>query len=534
MLRSYLKIAYRNLKRHKGYAFINVFGLAVGLAACLLIGLFVLHELSYDRFHPNADRVYRIEHAAPPGEAGIPSAGQGLAYIFETQFPEVEHATEVFIPASSVPVTLDGEHRHLEDVVTADESFLDVFPYELLRGNPETALAAPNRLVLTESAARRLFGDRDPIGQTVRIRDEADYTVTGIVEDVPQNAHFRFQALLSLSEERRQKRYDSDVLWVGFGFFLYVELREGSNPEALEEKIKAYVKASDAPEYYRSRERFFVAQPVTAIHLHSNFEPGIAPQGDVRYLYLFSIIGLIILAIAVINYVNLATARSAGRAREVGVRKVVGAHRRQLVGQFLSEAALMSLAAFLLAVALAHLALPYVNGLTGQPLHLGLVAGGPGWLMALGVVLAVGVGAGLYPALFLSGFQPVRVLRGRGLVGSGGHRLRQALTIFQFVASIALIIGTLVVQFQLDYVRSKRLGFDKEQVVTLSASRLGERYPAFKQAVQEHAAIQSVTSGPPMGVGSRSLPVPVMQGAGEPQFLHVFDVDHDYLERRCW
>ena len=532
MLGNYLKIAYRNLVRRKSYAAINVLGLAIGLAACLVIGLFVRHELSYDRFHPNADRVYRVVHPSPDGDGGQPRVPPGLAQVVESRFPEVEHATEVSWPRTTL-MALGAERRYVDDVVTADDNFFDVFPFELLRGNPEIVLAGPNRLVLTQSLAQRFFGDQDPVGQVVRVEDGADYTVTGVVEDVPSNAHFSFQALRSLTAKQRTDRYGSDVRWGFFGEFLYVVLHEGSDPEALGNKLTAYAKAADTPEWVHDQVQFSI-QPVTAIHLHSDFSGEIAPQSDVRYLYLFSAIGVLILLIACVNYMNLATARSAGRAREVGMRKVVGAHRGQLVGQFLGEAVLMGLLAMLLAMALAHLAVPFVNRLTGQALRAEAATDGPGLLVMLGVVLVVGVGSGLYPALFLSRFQPVRVLRGHGSSKGGGRLLRQALTTFQFAASAALIIGTLVVQFQLDYVQSKRLGFDKEHIVTFTSSHLGEQYPAFKQAAEEHAAIESVTFGPPMGIGHVNLRMSVGSVEGkspeEVKWLSVLAVDYDYAE----
>ena len=532
MLTNYLKIAYRNLVRQKGYAFINVAGLAVGLAACLVIALFVRHELSYDRFHPNADRVYRVVQPAPDGEGGQPRVPPGLAQVVESRFPEVEHATEVNWPRTTL-VALGGERNYVDDVVTVDDTFFGVFPFKLLRGNPKTALAGPNRLVLTRSLAGRLFGDQDPMGQVMRIEDEADYTVTGIMEDVPSNAHFSFQALRSLTAKQRTDRYGSDVRWDFFGDFLYVALHAGSDPEALEDKLMAYAKTADTPEWVRNQMQLAV-QPVTAIHLHSDLSGEIAPQSDVRYLYLFSAIGVLILLIACVNYMNLATARSAGRAREVGMRKVVGAHRGQLVGQFLGEAVLMGLLAMLLAVALAHLAVPLVNRLTGQVLEAGAATDGPGLLVMLGVVLVVSVGSGLYPALLLSRFRPVRMLRGHGSDKGGGRLLRQVLTTFQFAASAVLIIGTLVVQFQLDYVQNMRLGFDKEHVVTFRSSHLGEQYPAFKQAAEEHAAIESVTSGPPMGIGHANFRTSIGSVEGkkpdEITWLSVLTVDYDYAE----
>ena len=532
MWKNYLKIAYRNLVRQKGYTFINIAGLAVGLAACLVIALFVRHELSYDRFHPNADRVYRLVRPSPDGEGGQPRVPPGLAQVVESRFPEVEHATEISWPRTTL-IALGEERRYVDDVVTADEHFLEVFPFKLLRGNPETALARPNRLVFTRSLAERLFGEDDPMGQVVRVEEGADYTVTGIVENVPSNAHFSFQALRSLSEEQRAERYSSDVRWEFFGDFLYMVLHEGSTPEALEDKLMAYMKTTNLPEQAWDQMRLAV-QPVTAIHLHSTLSGEIAPQSDVRYLYLFSAIGALILLIACVNYMNLATARSAGRAREVGMRKVVGAHRRQLIGQFLGEAVLMGLLAMLLAVALAHLAVPLVNRLTGQALEAGTATDGPGLLAMLGVVLVVSMGSGLYPALFLSRFRPVRVLHGHGSGKGGGRLLRQVLTTFQFAASAVLIIGALVAQFQLDYVQNMRLGFDKEHVVTFTSSHLGEQYPAFKQAAEEHAAIESVTSGPPMGIGHVNFRTSIGSVEGkkpdEITWLSVLTVDYDYAE----
>jgi putative ABC transport system permease protein len=530
MLRNYLVIALRNLRKQKGYTFINVAGLTVALAVCIVIGLFARHELSYDRFHPGADRLYRVvqhsQEAYPGfGADGMAITPPGLAQAVQSRFPEIEHATVVGTTSDRNLFTRGNEQHFIENVFRADDAFFEVFPFELVRGDPREVLAQPGQMVITRSLARKLFGAADPIGQVLSYENEADYTVAGVVEDVPSNAHFQFEALLSLSAYGRNERYGSEVSWNFNGGYLYVRLKPSTDTVALQEKLRAFEESAEPG------GSLLALQPVTSIHLHSNLGGEIAPQSDIRYLYVFSAIGLIIMVVACVNYMNLATARSTLRVREIGVRKVVGAQPGQLRGQFLSEAVLMVLLALPFAFVLVELTLTFVNRITGQELRLSFIADAPGLLLAFGVLLLVGVGSGLYPAFFLSRFNALHVLRGGDTGRRGGPVLRRILVVFQFAASVALIIGTIVVQQQLEFVQNRNLGFDEERVVTFTSNYLGEHYDAFKQALLANPAVVSVTSGVPMGVGQKNMATPIEDEAtGESQWLSAMYVDYDYVE----
>ena len=529
MLKNYLKIALRNLRRHKGYAFITVAGLAVGLAVCLMMGLFIQFKLSYDRFHANADRVYRLyQHDEQRG--AIATTPPGIAQALKITFPEIEQAAVVQGPRRHL-FRLEARPFFIGGVVTADEAFFEVFPYRLLRGDPQTALAGPGRLVLTQSLARQHFGDEDPLGRTLTFENREDLEITGVVEDPPGNAHFHFNALRSLSEEERAARYGSSVNWARYGGYTYLLLHEGVDPTVLAAKIVAYEEAADKPAFIKGPPRLALL-PVTRIHLHTKLQDEIAPTSDVRYLYLFSAIGLMILLIACVNYMNLATARSARRAREVGVRKVVGARRSQLIRQFLSESLLISLLALPLALLLVELALPAVSRLIGQEIALDYARDGWMLLALAGLVLLVGIMSGSYPALFLSAFRPAHVLTGRGVsLRRGSLFLRKALVVFQFTATVVFLVGAVVVHVQLEYLQHKRLGFDQEYVVTIRDRALAEHYAAFKQTLLESSHVKAVTSGAPPGIGWRSMTrILEDQETQEPWALDILVVDYDYLE----
>jgi len=529
MFRSYLKTALRHLLRQKGYALINIAGLAVGLAVCLVIGAYVRHELSYDRFHPDVDRVYRIIQEGSPEDKlmqGRPLASlhPGVAWHLESRLPEFQHVTEVSRPARRL-FAQDEKQFYIDGVIAADSAFLKVFPFPLVAGNPETVLSAPHQMVVTRSLARELFGDRDPMGQVLRYENEAEYMVAGVIEDVPTNAHFRFDALLSLDEEQRAARYSASPEWYFFGNFVYVRLADSVDPALLQARLRAIEK-----DLGRESEPRFMLQPLTSIHL-SQLSNEIAGQGNPTYLYLFSAIGVIILLIACINYMNLSTARFSSRAREVGIRKVVGAHRAQLVGQFLSESLLLVLTAVPLAILLTALSMPYVNKIIEHELRLAPVTNGTGIVGVIVFVLLTGIFAGLYPAFLLSRFRPVLVLKGEVSGAGSGTLLRKGLVIFQFSASIILLVGTLVVHQQLGYMQHRDLGFDEAHLVRFNSDALGERFDEFKQALSRYPGIQAVTSGTPIGITYRNWVKQITdEKTGETVFLNSLNVGYDYAE----
>lgn len=480
MIKNYLTIAIRNLRKRPGFTLINVSGLAIGLTCCLLIGLFVVHELSYDRFHSKQDRLHRLKYQyTASGEQPDPGdyrvwGSAAVAPVLKTDFPEVE-----------ATVRLSGQHTILlrrgdlsfqeENYLFADSAFFDVFDFKLLRGNSKTALAEPGSIVLTETAAQRYFGNEDPLGQTLRFGsnntdDQFNYTVNGIMEDTPANSHIQFDILISMiSFERRVPDYMFQS-WHYVDFFTYVLLHPGASPQAVEAKF------ADFTYSYMGEELLTLNPPLT---FHMKLEPMaeaymaptggrlLGPQGNPSHLYIFGSIGLFVLLIAGINFTNLSTARSIERAREVGVRKAVGAERSALMRQFLTEAALIAFVAALIALVFAEMLLPAFNAFTGKGIPSGLWMN-PGVILTMaGSALSVGLLAGAYPALVLSSYHPVHVLKGAFQSSTGGTRLRKSLVVLQFGISIVLIAATLVVFQQLRFMQNETLGFEKEQQIVL-------------------------------------------------------------------
>ncbi len=542
MLKNYFKIALRNLKKHKGYTFINITGLAVGLACCLLIVLCVRDELSYDRYHDNADQIYRITLDALLGEQEIngPISPAPMAQALVSDFPEVVQATRLFTYMDETLVRYQDSRFVEERFFFGDSTFFEVFTFPLLRGDPETALVEPNTVVLTESTARKYFGQQDPIGQTLRVNERTDYEVTGVMADVPTNSHFHFDFLGSLGTLDNSR----NPIWVSNNFRTYFILADGHSPEALQAKFPAMVENYAGPQveqilginieqFFASGGRFaFQIQAMTDVHLHSQLDFEIEPNGDITYVYAFSIVAFLILLIACINFMNLATARSANRAKEVGVRKVLGSNRRQLTLQFLMESMLLSVIALGVALVLAAVLLPVFNSLSGKALQIDYL---DGFMLSgvIGLAVLVGLLAGSYPAFFLASFRIVNVLKGQGQAGMKSSGLRSGLVVFQFVISIALMIGTAMVYRQVDFIQNKRLGFEKEHVIVLERfDALGPQQQAFKQQIQQHPNVVAVAAAntlPGRSFGDTSF---IPEGAPPEQIrnIRLLFTDFDLLE----
>jgi len=531
MLKNYLTIALRNLRKQKGYTFINIFGLAVGLACCLLISLYVQHERSYDRYHEKADRIYRLttELGFSGTSAHFASASPVMAEVMRAEFPEVEQSVRVINGSKMVRV---GDKQFKESrFYHADSTVFDVFSYTFIAGNAQTALDRPHTVVLTHSTAQKYFGDTDPLGKTLQVGDATEYTVTGVIEDLPTPSHFQFDFLASMSSVSKAKNSN----WLGnLDFKTYLVLRPDASPEALEAKFPALLEQNVGATLNRLGALFRLElQPLTAIHLHSNLDYELEPNGNVSYVYIFSAVALFILLIACINFMNLATARSADRAKEIGIRKVLGAYRVQLIRQFLVEALLLATLAFGLALVLVWLVLPTFNQIVGRSLDFA----GKGALLVgfAGITGIVGLLAGSYPALFLAGFQPVVVLKGKFRTGMTGAVLRKGLVVTQFAISIMLIIGTLVVHQQLNYARSQQLGFDKDQVVVLPLYQAGAamaQTDVFKAEVQRHPGVVHATAANnfPGGLIYDQVYYPEGKGLDESIHLWIYSVDFDYLQ----
>ncbi len=504
MIKNYIKIALRNFVKHLGFSFINVFGLAVGIASCLLIVLFVRDELGFDKHNEKYDRIHRIGLKGFVNNSvfeGVVTPSP-MAKALVAEFPEVEAATRV--RNFGFPVFRYGEKVFSEErVFWVDRSFFDVFTVPFIKGDPQTALEKPLTIVLTRTMALKYFGDEDPMGKTLNADRRRDYVVTGVVEDPPRNSHFHYDFLAALETNDDSR----SPVWVSNSYLTYVALREDASPEAFAAKMPNLVKTHVAPQIQAavgiSLEQFFESggryeyfvQPLKDIHLRSHYDFELEPNGDIAYVYLFSIIALGILAVAVINFVNLATARSSSRAREVGIRKTVGSHRGQIVRQFLSETVMMSFLSVLLALLIVQLLLPAFNKITGKELFIPYGQNPLTIPALLALVVLVGVLAGIYPALFLASFEPVAVLKTETSGRSRKSHLRNVLVVFQFAVSIMLLIGTLVVHRQMNYIQTKNLGFNRDQVVIVEkVDDIGTQLRAFKQELFANPRIVSASN----------------------------------------
>ena len=540
MLKNYLTTALRNLRRHKGYAFINVTGLAVGLACCLLILLFVQHELSYDQYHADGDRLFRVSTLGrmAGNELDLALGPAPLGPTMVADLPEVEQMAR-FRRYGSAFLCRETTCFEETGLYYADSTVFDVLTLPLLHGDPQTALTQPKSLVLTETVAEKYFGAANPVGQPLQLDDEA-YTVSGVLADLPDNTHLQFPLLVAMVDREESR----SPLWFNANFNTYVRVAPGMTAAALEEKLRGLLQQYGEPQVQQylnlSLAEFeaqgnawrFIADPLPDIHLRGNRDGNMAPGGNLAYVYIFSAVALFILLLACINFTNLSTARSATRAKEVGVRKALGSSRTQLIRQFLSESLLMSGLGLGLALGLVALLLPLFNQLAGQTLHFGVLLQ-PAVLLALvGFGLGVGLLAGLYPAFYLSSFQPVSVLKGRIRQGFRASALRRVLVVLQFAISIVLLIGTGVVYQQLQFVQEKQLGFDREHLLVVRhVGETGTQMRAFKDQVLAHPQVVEaslVGSAPGQNHDSNGL-LPEGAGPGEVHVVFTNVVDADYI-----
>ncbi len=502
MFKNYIKIALRNILKHKGYSFINVLGLAVGLACGILILLFVHFELSYDQFHEKKERIHRVAVKAMFGDTHVAQTYTPaiLTRTFYQDYPDVEISLRLQPYDGGVEVCRDEKISNEYRVVASDPEFFQMFSFPLMSGEAESVLKEPHSVVISSSTAQKYFGNMDPLNQTLTI-GKNEFQVTGVMPDMPANSHFHFDLIVSIVT------FDGidNTNWFACNYRTYLQLREGVLWKDFETKFP------DIVNRYMFRGNYdnwtpkgnfwkFYLQPLTSIHLHSDLSGELEPNGDAAYVTLFFIIAVFILLLAAVNYMNLSTACSAGRGREVGVRKVAGATRGILIRQFLSESTLSSLIALILAMFLVHLLLPSFGNMVQRQLMVPYRSAP--WLVPglLGLAVVIGILSGAYPSFFLSSFRPVTVLQGRVRSASRNTPLRHTLVLFQFAISIALLIGTVIVQQQLIFLMNKDLGFNKEQVVVVKTpAPLGERSTPFKEALRQNPAILEVS-------GSNTLP----------------------------
>ena len=492
MLRNYLKIAWRNLLRNKVLSFINIFGLAIGMTFAMLIGLWVRYELSFDTFHENAGRLAVVErHTLFNNIKGTNIAGMlPLSGELRTNWPDVKRVSRM--DWENMHGIMAGNTKFQKNGTFVDPDFLKMFTFPLVKGNVETALKEPNSIILTESLAKALFGNAEPMGKVVRIDNRYNVQVTAIAKDVPKNSTigFEFLAPYEFLMQNESWRKENAASWGNNFLRTVVELKEGTTPEAFSAKIKNLLITKDK----RITDQTLFLFPMRDWHLRDQFKDWANVGGKIDYVRLFGIIGIFVLLIACINFMNLSTANASKRAREVGVRKVLGSAKLDLVRQFLLESILLTAVALVLAVVVSQVALPVFNGLAGKNLTLGLTSNPVVWPALLGLGLLVGVVAGSYPAFYLSSFKPVAVLKGRVSGSRKSIGLRSGLVVFQFTVSIFLIVGTTVVYRQLNYMRDKNLGYDKEQLLVLPNSwALGKNETVFRDQLLADARVVNAT-----------------------------------------
>jgi putative ABC transport system permease protein len=506
MLKNYILVALRNLWRHRGYTLINIFGLSIGLASTIFILLYVVNEMSYDRFHEKSEQIYRIwiSGSMPATEMRHAVTSPPMAEALLNDYPEVEQVVRVRQAGGWIVKQGDRIFNETDnEFIFADSTFFDVFSFKLLRGDPGFCLAEPRSIVLTEEYAVKYFGDEDPIGRTLKIEQDTNLSViTGVMEDFPQNSHFHCKMLGSLSTLGNSRSTN----WLNHNYYTYVVLREGTDPvefeASLREMLLKYVgpmleqfMGVDVQEFEEAGNSYgYKVQKMTDIHLHSDLQYEIEPGGNSLYVYVFLVAAILMLAMAAVNFMNLATARSTTRAREVGLRKVVGSKRRQLVIQFLTESILLSIMALIVAVALVYLFLPSYNNMIQLKLQFELID--HSWIIPLLLLFAifVGIAAGSYPAMILASFKPSAVFSSEK-ISSGRSLLRKVLIVLQFTVTIVILMGTIVVNRQLDYMQKKDPGFTKENLLLIHRSDiLEEGIDAFKEQLVQHANVLAVAN----------------------------------------
>ncbi len=504
MFKNYLKIALRSFQRHKGYSFINIAGFAVGMAVCLMILTYVRHELSYDIYHKDGDRIYRIAQDIRTQTSNrlFAAVSPMVAPTLKTEFPQVENAARA-LPTGPRLVKREEKLFYESHFMFADQDLFDVLTMPIIRGNPREALIRPQTLVITERMAEKYFGQDNPVGKTLHI-DQADFEITGVAANPPENTHLKYDLIASMETLAKWNEMSN---WYSTMFYTYLKVNPNVNMEEFSQQVAHladnYVRERLAP---RGVSYNYFLQSISRIHLHSKVKYDIEPPGNSQYVYIFSFVGLFILLIACLNFMNLATARSASRAKEVGLRKVIGAQRVQLIGQFLGESLLVAALSLGLALLISKLTIPFLRNLTGIPLSFrGLVD--PLLLLALfGGTCFVGLAAGVYPAFVLSAFRPMVTLKGILKGGSSGFTMRKVLVVVQFAISIILIVGTLIMASQFNFMKSQDLGFSKTQKLVLplrGGISITENYEAVKEQFAKHSSITGATAS--SSIPGRSL-----------------------------
>ncbi len=543
MLKNYFKTAWRSLRRNKTFSILNIIGLSIGVACSLLIALYVLDELSYDRFNTQADKIYRVDEKVKFGDFSYDGAWTPaiMGPVFARDFKQIEQYTRLKANPG-LAIRKGGESIREDRAVYADSSLFDVFTLEMIAGDKKTALKEPHSLVITESAARRYFSSLDIIGKTLVVNDTVNYKITGVIKDMPRQSHFNFDLFMPTCELEASRNGS----WMNYNFQTYFLLKPGTDIRAFEKQFNAAFERYLSPEFgaqlNTSVDKFKKAgnsitcslMPLTYIHLNSHLANELGINGSIKYVYIFSAIAIFILLIACINFMNLSTASSANRAREVGVRKVLGSLKKNLIAQFLAESLVACFLSFVIAIGIAALLLSPFNQLAGKQISLSILFSGPVLLGILLLLILVSLISGSYPAFFLSSFQPIKVLKGNLSTGFRGSALRNTLVVGQFTISVILMIGTLVIYNQLQYIRDKDLGFNKEQVLILqNTDALNNNTRAFTNELLRMPGVKNVTNSRFLPLtGSRTdqgfMTVPEFDGKNF-TIMQQWHVDERYL-----
>jgi putative ABC transport system permease protein len=533
MLRNYLKTAWRNLWKHKAFTFINIMGLSVGMTACFLIFLYVNFETSYDNFNTKADRIYRLvtDIKTPSDMLHWSSTSAPMSINIRKDFPEVE--SSVRISGQSFLVRKGNLKFQEKNTIMADSTLFNIFDFPLIYGNKNTALKEPMSIVLSQTAAKKYFGDANPVGQTVLLTGAGiNSVITGVMKDIPENSQIKADMIVSMSSQQQVYGNSSDSAWAAFNLASYLLLKPGTNPQNLAAKFPAFLDKYTGKQLKEAQMSFTLfLEPLRDVYLRSTRDGN--ASGNINNVYIFSIIAIFILLIACINFINLTTARAAERAKEVGIRKVSGAEKYQLMRQFIGESVMVCLIAFVITVILSIILIPLFNQLAGKTVSNGFFEHSFNILLVLFTSICIGFVAGIYPALVLSSYKPIIVLKGRFTTGSRGILLRKGLVIAQFTISIALIIATIVVYNQLKYMRNQDLGFDKDQMMIIDTNG-DKNKDAFKESLSSVPGVLATAfSSSVPGNGNSTAYSKVQNKAGDMQTasLDIYFVDFDYINQ---
>ena len=532
MLKNLFTIALRNIRKDKSYSAINILGLTIGITCSMFLLLYILDELSYDRYHTNAPNIYRvISNIKEPDNAFTWAVAQiPLADELRDNYPEVKNAVRFFGTGRNLYKNGDKEFYE-ERFFLADSTTFDMFSYKVLSGDANTALDEPFSIVLTKKMAQKYFATDNAVGQSFQNQQGETFKVTAVLEDVPLNSHFIFDALISKSTRPQQ-----NPSWGNFGVYTYIQLPEGYNLDKIYASLNKIIKEKVDPIFAQySITIKYELQRITDIHLYSKIQDEAEEGGDISYIYIFGVVAVLMLVIASINYMNLATARSTNRAKEVGIRKVMGSQRTQLIAQFITESVVIALIALVTSLILIYALLPAFNELSNKQLPFGYVLQAPVILSLLGIVIFVGVIGGSYPAFYLSGFNPVNVLKGKLSAKGGNAFFRKSLVVVQFSISIFMLISTLVVFDQLQYMRNKDLGFSKERVVrvALSSEEQERKAPVLAERMRQANGVAwagTANSSPGQGIGKLLLQVEDNEGKLSERGVDLYGADFDYVK----